>query len=91
MVFHQAEVGLSSLLTAMHGVVGALFLTFPMLRILTYRIIRELCSQHYPNLLPVAGGGGATLALWITVPYLVSYCNTRILFLGNSVFKFAFS
>jgi hypothetical protein len=47
----------------MHHVVGAFILTFPMLRILANRISCELCSQRYPNLLPVAGGGGATLTL----------------------------
>jgi hypothetical protein len=47
----------------MHHVVGAFILTFPMLRILANRISCELCSQRYPNLLSVAGGGGATLTL----------------------------
>ena len=28
-----------------------------------------LDSQRFPNLLPVAGGGGTALTLWITVPY----------------------
>ncbi len=54
----------------MHHVVGALILTFPMLRILSYRTFCELCGQHYPNLLPVAGGGGAALTLRATVPYM---------------------
>ena len=34
MAFHQAEVWLSSLISAMHRVVGAFILTFPILRIL---------------------------------------------------------
>ena len=33
------------------------------------RTFCELDSQRFPNLLPVAGGGGAALTLWITVPY----------------------
>jgi hypothetical protein len=47
----------------MHHVVGAFILTLPILFKLAYRIIYELCSQRYPNLLPVAGGGGAALTL----------------------------
>ena len=72
----------------MHCVVGAFVLTLPILRILAYRKLCELCSQRYPNLLPVAGGGGAALTLCATVPYFGSYCITRILFLGHSVFMF---
>lgn len=72
MVFRQAEVWLSSRITAMHRVVGAFILTFPMLTILAYCTICELCSQRYPNLLPVAGGGDAALTLWITVPYMIA-------------------
>ncbi len=78
-------------ITAMHRVVGAFVLTFPMLHILAYCTFCELCSQRYPNLLPVAGGGGAALTLRNTVPYSSSYCITRILFLGHSVFRFVFS
>ena len=53
----------------MHHVVGAFNLTFPILIILSYRKLCELCSQRFPNLLPVAGGGGAALTLGATVPY----------------------
>ena len=75
----------------MHHVVGAFNLTFPILGILSYCIFYELHSQRYPNLLPVAGGGGAALTLCATVPYFGSYCITRILFLGHSVFMFLWS
>lgn len=44
---------------------GCLYSYLPILRILTTCIRCELCSQRYPNLLPVAGGGGATLTLWL--------------------------
>ena len=47
----------------MHHVVGAFNLTFPILSILAYRMFCELYSQRYPNLLPVAGGGGVALTL----------------------------
>ena len=48
----------------MHHVVGAFILTLPILFKLTYRMICELCSQRYPNLLPVAGRGGARPSLY---------------------------
>jgi hypothetical protein len=41
------------------------YITYPNLR----RTLCELDSQRYPNLLPVAGGGGAALTLWTTVRY----------------------
>ncbi len=53
----------------MHHVVGAFILTSPILSMLAYRMLCELCSQRFPNLLPVAGGGGAALTLRATVPY----------------------
>ena len=52
----------------MHCVVGAFILTFPILRILAYCKLCELCSQRYPNLLPVAGGGGRS-------PHSMRYCT----------------
>ena len=59
----------------MHHVVGAFILTFPMLRILANRISCELCSQRYPNLLPVAGGGGATLTLLLLYRICFLLCH----------------
>ncbi len=42
-------------------------------------MLSELTGQCYPNLLPVAGGGGApTLTLCATVPYTFSYIQNPL-------------
>ncbi len=48
-------------------------------------MISELTDWRYPNLLPVAGGGGRRPSRYATVPYC--FLTTRILFRGHSGFK----